>query len=223
MGALAFTFLFLPQFLLTIFCTLNLRSKNSLKIITRHPSLILLPIFTFFTFAKVKVGCSADESRVRFSKRFSWSNIGVSLVGYVTWAVWFYYRFDFGRYAWSRHDFYALHLSSTIPPLVLSAILTALFLHLDRVCCSECARVPGEQISVYDPVTDKRYIMDQDTGEIIPVPEEDEETGNNPSHYQAEVQETDTDTTSETAKVETHQEDDEDTEMNVLISTQDEM
>ena len=241
---LAITFLFVPQLVLSILSTLNLRSKNSLHIITRHPSVILLPVVTFFTFAKVKVGCGANESRVRFSKRFSWSNIGVSVVGYVSWAVWFYYRFEFYK---GRRDFYEVYLPISLSPLVLSIILTALFLHLDSICCSECARVPAEEISVYDPSTDRRFIMDQETGKIIPVPEEDVETGNNPSNHRAEVQETDidtasveqdvgdenmkkvsdedlqkTETISEDVEEETHQEDAEDTEMTGLISTEDE-
>ena len=234
---LAITFLFVPQLVLSILSTLNLRSKNSLNILTRHPSLILLPVVTFFTFAKVQVGCSANESRVRFSKRFSWYNIGVSVVGYVSWAVWFYFRFEFGKNEGWRRSFYEVYLAFSLYPLVLSIILTALFLHLDSICCSECARVPAEEISVYDPSTDRRFIMDQETGKIIPVPEEDVETGNNPSNHRAEVQETDidtasivhdvrdenmkkvsdedlqkTETTSDNAEAETPQEDAEDTE-----------
>ena len=74
---LAIAILFLPQAVLAIFCSLNLRSKSFFKIITRLPSILLLPVFTFFTFSKLDVSCSGGESRVRFSKKFSWINIGV--------------------------------------------------------------------------------------------------------------------------------------------------
>ena len=44
-------------------------------------------------------------------------------------------------------------------------------------CCCTC--VPGEEISVYDPSTDKRMILVN--GELVEPPVEDLETGNSPS------------------------------------------
>ena len=57
---------------------------------------------------------------------------------------------------------------------------TGLFLHLDRLySCCPCTGVPGEEISVYDPTTDKRFIIKD--GELVEPPEDDVETGDTPS------------------------------------------
>ena len=71
-------------------------------------------------------------------------------------------------------------IPSTLSPLLLSASLTLLLLHLDRLCCCcSCTSVPGEEISVYDPTTDKRMILEN--GELVEPPEDDTETSNNSS------------------------------------------
>ena len=44
-------FVFLPQFLLAVFSVVDFRSGNSLRILYRQPSLLLLPTFTCFTFS----------------------------------------------------------------------------------------------------------------------------------------------------------------------------
>ena len=171
--------LFGPQFLLSMMTTLKLSGKASLNILTRHPSLIILPTVTFFTFSRIKIGCCADESKVVFSKKFTWVNFAVSSVGYLSWAIWLYFRF---RGDWV---YFNQILPSTLSPLLLSMILTILLLHLDKLsCCSDCCLSPGEQLSVYDPLEDKRYIMVN--GKIEDVPEDDEkateddvEAGNN--------------------------------------------
>merc|ERR1719471_1277313 len=133
--------LFAPQCLLAIFSTLSI--KNSLKIITHYPyhprnihTLLLLPIFTFFTFSKVKVFSCGSESSVRFSKKFTWVNMAVSAFGYVCWLVWYYFRFEVGGSEAHPPDmaYYDRTIPSTLSPLLMSAILTLLLLHLDRCC-----------------------------------------------------------------------------------------
>merc|ERR1711988_1318190 len=126
--------LFVPQCLLAIFSTLNLSSKSSLKIITHHPSLLILPTFTFFTFSKVKVFSCGSESSVMFSKKFTFVNMAVSVVGYVCWAVWYYHKFVFGAREWYELEpevaVYNEINASCLPLLLLSAFLTLLLLHL---------------------------------------------------------------------------------------------
>jgi len=56
--------MFLPQFLLSLFATLNFRDKSSLKILYRHPFLIILPTVTFFTFSKISH--SNGDTRLTF-------------------------------------------------------------------------------------------------------------------------------------------------------------
>jgi len=154
--------LFVPQFLLSFFSTLNFRDKSSLKILYRHPSLIVLPTVTFFNFSRL----NSIDSRVSFSTKFTYVNIAVTTVGYVVWGVWWY----FGPFGYNIADFYILFVA--LPSLVLSILLTALFLHLDKLCC--CCCNPMEQLSVYDPDLDRRFIMVN--GEVVEDPEDDEET-----------------------------------------------
>ena len=86
--------------------------------------------------------------------------MGVSAVGYVCWLVWYYYRFEVGAYEWREDLFFSEYIPASLSLLLLSAMLTGLFLHLDRLCCCcPCTGVPGEEISVYDPSTDKRFII----------------------------------------------------------------
>jgi len=151
--------LFVPQFLLSLFSTLNFLNKSPLKILYRQPSLIILPTVTFFTFSRHNVGCCGDNNQVSFSKKFTWLNITISTVGYVVWVVWAYFN--------SIFDFIII-----LPLHVSSILLTALFLHLDKLCC--CCCNPREQLSVYDPDLDKRFIMLD--GEVVEDLEGDVET-----------------------------------------------
>ena len=154
--------LFAPQFLLSLFSTLNFRDKSCLKILYRHPSLIVLHTVTFFTFSKTTL------SQICFSKKFTWLNAGVSTLGFVSWLVWEYFSL-------SKEQFYKIVISFIFPiaiPLFLfSILLTALFLHLDKLCC--CCCNPREQLSVSDPALDKRFVMVD--GEVVEDPWEEYE------------------------------------------------
>ena len=74
--------------------------------------------------------------------------MAVSVVGYICWEVWVYY---------SGKKFLGTLILS-LPYLLLSTILTVLFLHLDRLCCC-CSCTAGGVTSVDDPTTDNRFIM----------------------------------------------------------------
>jgi len=150
--------LFVPQFLLSLFSTLNFLNKSSLKILYRQPSLIILPTVTFFTFSRV-----GGESRVSFSKKFSWLNILFSTVGYVVFVVRLYYNLFIRDFNDS--------LLTTLPLYLSSILVAALFLHLDKLpCCN-----PREQLSVYDPDLDQKFIMLD--GRVVEDPEGEVENG----------------------------------------------
>ena len=93
-----------------------------------------------------------------FSKKFTWVNMAVSVVGYVCWLVWYYHRFD--PTSPNHPPFYIL-VVSTLLPFLLSAALT-----LTLLC------IPREIVSVYDPSSDKRFIIE--SGEVVEPNEEDE-------------------------------------------------
>merc|ERR1719510_1524350 len=156
-------FSFLPPILLSLFSTLNFFNKSSLKILYRHPSLIILPTVTFFTFSRLNIGCCSENNKISLSKKFTYINIAVSTLSYVVWGVWHF-----------STDLVDHFIVVGVPLIlhVLSILLTALFLHLDKLCC--CCCNPMEQLSVYDPDLDKRFIMVD--GEVVDVPEDDVET-----------------------------------------------
>merc|ERR1719510_2324590 len=91
--ALTILFSFIPPLLLSLFSTLNFFNTSSLKILYRHPSLIILPTVTFFTFSRLNIGCCSENNKVGFSKKFTYINIAVSMVSYVVWGVWWYSNF----------------------------------------------------------------------------------------------------------------------------------
>ena len=162
---LAILLVFLPSLLLSLISTVNFRDKSSLKILYRHPSLIILPTVTFFTFSRHNTGCVCSGSnRVSFSRIFTWLNIAVNTLGYAVC----------GALLQSKELSYILSFIHFYPLIPLSSILlTALFLHLDKLCC--CCCNPREQLSVYDPELDKRFIMVD--GEVLEDPEDDQRIG----------------------------------------------
>ena len=78
---LGFSLLYLPQLLLALVTTLDTK-YTSLTILWNHPSLILLPLFTFFTFSKPHNFCRSDASdnRVMFSVKYTKINMAVLMI-----------------------------------------------------------------------------------------------------------------------------------------------
>merc|ERR1712048_842052 len=116
----------------------------------------------------------SENNKVSFSKKFTYINIAVTTLSYVVWGIWYFYT------VWSEAHFLIFFVA--LPLHVLSILLTALFLHLDklRCCCN-----PREQLSVYDPDLDRRFIMvdgevveDPEDDDQVTTPEDDVETGN---------------------------------------------
>ena len=142
--------LFLPSLLLALLATLDLRSWNSLKILLSHPSISLLPTFTFFTFSKI----SSGDRRVSFSYFYTWFNLAVSvalMVGYL------------GKTYQKTGE-----LSISAGCLMAAPIFfTSLFLYLDK-CCSLS---PQLQWRVLDP-DQQGKIFTMKEGKIVEKKEE---------------------------------------------------
>ena len=149
--------------LISIFSTLNFRDVSSLKILYQQPSLIILPTVTYFTFSRHNIGCCGGNNRVSFSKKFTWINILASTVGYVVWGLWLFSNFDWFLTLHLDWHLVGTYLSIHLAVLVSSILLTALFLHTDKLCC--CCCNPREQLSVYHPDLDKRFILVN--GEVV--------------------------------------------------------
>ena len=149
--------MFGPGMLLAIFSMC--RYRQSLRDILWHPSLLLLPVFTFFTFrasredGQVRVAFSKpNQSKimVTFSKAYTLANMALSIGGYVLYIA---------ISAAMEDDFYGPGLpqlpdtTTTFPGLfpapVCGLLLTLLYLLLDSCPCSPCS--PALQQTVMLP------------------------------------------------------------------------
>ena len=100
---------------------------------------------------------------------FTGLNMLVTTIGYFILLVWWYFTFQ-------------LLLIDTLPFLVPSFILTALFLITDNLC--DCCYDLRKQLSVYDPELDERFILvdgqlKKDPEDEAVTPDDDVETGTN--------------------------------------------
>ena len=89
MTATIFSALWLPQTILAVWTTLDIRNRNSLNILITHPSLILLPIITVYTFRRIKE-ISSSDIRIKFSSTYTWINFAISTIGFVGFYVMFH-------------------------------------------------------------------------------------------------------------------------------------
>ena len=171
---LGFSLLYLPQLLLALVTTLDTK-YSSLTILRNHPSLVMLPVFTFFTFSKQHNFCRSDTSdnRVMFSLKYTKINLAISMVSFALFNyVW---RFSLRTESDFFKDYYYLVTYSAIYLFAASVILTITFIYFDHLfcCCSQCFLSSKQQIVVHDPNQPDRtfHLVD---GEIIEVYEKAE-------------------------------------------------
>ena len=171
---LGFSLLYLPQLLLALVTTLDTK-YTSLTILWNHPSLILLPLFTFFTFSKPHNFCRSDPSdnRVMFSVKYTKINLAISVVCYVLFCSLLSFTIltesDFFQ------DYYVPFVFASCNLLVVSMILTMTFIYFDQLfcCCCRCFLSSKQQIVVHDPEQPDRIFHLVD-GEIVEVHENSE-------------------------------------------------
>ena len=157
--------LFLPPLILSIITTIGWRNR---RVLIQHPSLILLPVFTFFTFSKMKVSCgrntlTSQDHRIKFSYLYTWINM-------VTSSLCFGSIFVISRMmvddVWQSKtlSYWLLHISTILFGFGIN--LTILFLYLEKwfaPCCHcECLHIKMD-FTVYDPDQDddlkKKWII----------------------------------------------------------------
>jgi len=137
--------LFLPGFLLSLLSLCHY--KTSFKDIFSHPSLVLLPVFTHFTFSFRPMYCSSrqkDVGRVQWSKICTLINIVLSLVGMCVMLT------GWGKAAVSDRGkssflgfLYIGVIFLTVP--IIGMILTLIFCYVDTCyccCCCCCCSTP---------------------------------------------------------------------------------
>ena len=163
---LSISIIFALKLSYSLFCTIG-RSKNSVKTIIDQPTLILLPIFTFFTFSKMSVGCGGKKDlRLKLSKCFTLLNFLISTL--ISLAVGAFY-FLSGIYGSQPvilmiSDLYSIFL------YFLSALMTFIYLYCDPSfgwCYSMKCCIGGQQlIHVYDPDNpDMEFVFKK--GEVV--------------------------------------------------------
>ena len=181
--ALIFCTQFLPGLLLALRSLDSLDSpdslchnRNSVKSILRHPSLLLLPVFSHFTFSGnsfCRANRNKEEIRVMFNRRATLVNIGLSIMGLIGFILAaasddFLARWNGTSYvSLFPVDFAFLNWMLILSVLltVLSMLLTLLFLYLDSFPCSAipplqyCAFIPS------DPLTER--VVDREGNGIM--------------------------------------------------------
>ena len=134
----------LPQLVLALATTID---RKNVKILVQHPSLVLLPVFSFFTFSKKKVNlcCKGpQDSRVHFSYFYTLINIIVTSICYGLDV--FLYLFNYyGSFGYGFKVNFIV-ISATI--FGLGILFTLLFLYIEKVpqCDKEMVL-----IHLYDP------------------------------------------------------------------------
>ena len=147
--------LFLPPLILSIITTINWKNR---RVLVQHPSLILLPVFTFFTFSKQKMKMSCGKNtvthRIKFSYLYTWINIVISSICFGS--IFVISRIMVNNEWQSNSLSYWLLLSSTIL-FILGIDLTILFM--------SCSFEIKKDFAVYDAqqgVKCKKWIIPLD-------------------------------------------------------------
>ena len=138
--------LYVPNLVLAIWSSVGAK-KSSLKMVIHDPSILLLPIFTFFTFAKMNTFCGDKDVRVKFSPLYTMINMAWSSV-YCLTIIGALYETGYKEISFFG---YRLHTLSVWTPIFTSGmIFTVIFLIHDSVfsCCCDCWLQPPGQVSV---------------------------------------------------------------------------
>ena len=143
---------FLPGLLTALLSLCH--SRESIQNILRHPSLLLLPVFSHFTFS-VNSFCwgkrAKMEVKVMFSRRATLVNVGLSFLGLLGYMLIIHA---------DEATFYNKHLLlfSNSLPVILGMVLTVLFLFLDLCPCSSSPPIQFSALHYSDPLTE--YVGD---------------------------------------------------------------
>ena len=139
-GGIFFTFG--PLLLLSLSVTMD---RKNWKILYQHPYIVLLAVFTYFTFSKKKILCGgATDSRLVFSKKLTYFNMLLNSILTVVVCILAYFSGGFSAGAYPNikihndNDMITLMImvySVLLLTLILSSVLTILFLHMPSCCC----------------------------------------------------------------------------------------
>ena len=151
--------------LLTFVTTIQVTNIKSLKIIFTQPHLLLLPMFTFFSFQKENIlSFRRSNIRVKISPNLSISNIiihGIILVHII----------DLGIYLSPGFvSVSTLVLAIVLPLYIIATLVTLSTLYFHKIfsCCCSCWNSPEDYVGVFDPEQpDKQFKLEN--GEVVEV------------------------------------------------------
>lgn len=163
---ISFCTMFLPGIIIGMMSIC--RNKNTIKIIAAHPSILLLPVFTYFTFSTNKKMCSKGENidvaetRITFSRNWTLANIGASVLGYIMFTGLGVMLVQSNVNSGCTHCWdvmIGLWFKFIMPLPILSVFSTILFLFLEYCCCSCSKDKQLGVLKVNDPHTE--YVVDK--------------------------------------------------------------
>ena len=131
--------LFVPNILFSLTSLLvTLGFKDSICLAIRHPAIVMMPVFTSFTFGPEKSNCKRQiGSKLRLHYGLTIFNLIITFAGILGLAG--ICKSVYGKWAVSMVVFDILKRG--LPPLVVSALLTTVFILCDmRSSCSSCAK-----------------------------------------------------------------------------------
>ena len=157
--------LYAPLLILALTSTIR---RNNFKILYRHPSLILLPTFTHFTFSLSCLdtppsSCSLylnssnchgpKDVTIRFSKLYTWINIVISCLSYTILLVTVQLIVQNEPRRHVKPPLIIELLQYCTPGVIMGIILTITFMYMDqwcKCCVWDCCNTETK-VNVYDP------------------------------------------------------------------------
>jgi hypothetical protein len=140
---LALATMFLPGLVLGLLTLCHYR--QAARDVLAHPSLLLLPTVTHYTFSATRDG----ETRLAFSRPWTFANLALSVIGHLVYGPSVYMLVQGQQAQPARLEAWRFYLYTLAVPL-LGGLLTLLFLGLDRCYfCRSCS--PDMQYAVMKP------------------------------------------------------------------------
>ena len=145
--AITVLLLHIPNFIIAIITTV---AKDNIKILYQHPSLVLLPCFTFFSFKKIGL---CNDARIKFSPLMTVINMIVSTICYGSIIGLMHSMVDED---WDKTYF----LTICIPIFAFGCVMTLMVMFMETCCCC-CSSVTccniKDDVKIYDPSEITQY------------------------------------------------------------------
>jgi hypothetical protein len=168
-AAIILATMFLPGFLLGLASCWH---RGILKTFIAHPSIILMPTFTYFTFASSTKWCrrsSEEEPFITFSAKLTCLNMGASAICHVVYGL-SMRQMVVRRLSGGRLDYLDYYLPLGVPLFILGLLLTLLTLALTSTrqtccsrlrptCCCTCFTLPRVEYGVLLPTSPHTFYV----------------------------------------------------------------